>query len=475
MVEEGCDVVVIGAGAAGLAAARAIADAGRHVIVLEARDRIGGRIHTADVPDLGAPVELGAAFIHGDPPELWAIAEAAALHVCDAEEAHVARDGDRLVERGEFGGEIGEVLDALDAEARRPGAPDVSVAEFLAARFAGPAHDDARRMVTAYVEGFHAGDVGDAGIQAIARAEDSSSGNEAAYRIVDGYARVPEWLYDGRGTRAPLDVRLAHTVEAVAWGADGVRVRATTAEGGRELRAACAVVTLPLGVLAQSLALTSAGSRGEARAQVPTGTTAVARGLVRFDPPLDAKRDALDGIALGQVARIVLRFRRRFWEEAGAVPALADRDAGAMLAFVHTPELEVPVWWTLRAIRAPVLVAWSGATKARALLALDADVRRDRVLNALATAFGMTRSALDAEFVALYEHDWSRDPFSRGAYSYARVGGRGAFDALARPLGPLVFAGEATVGDGDWGTVHGALRSGGRAAREALALVAPGG
>ncbi len=169
-----------------------------------------------------------------------------------------------------------------------------------------------------------------------------------------------------------------------------------------------------------------------------------------------------------------MHFRTRFWERPGAVPALANPAEAAGLAFVHTPELDVPVWWTLRALRAPLLVAWSGARKARALLALDADARRGRILDALATTFGVTRAVIDAEFVAAYEHDWSRDPFARGAYSYARVGGAGAFAALARPIGPLLFAGEATAGDGEWGTVHGALRSGERAAREALALLARG-
>lgn len=444
------DVVVIGAGAAGLSAARTLADAGRRVVVFEARDRIGGRIHTAHLPDLGAPVELGAAFIHGDPPELWRIAEAAALHVVDAEEQHVALDAGRLVVREDFGGEIGEVLDALHGEAHRPQALDVSVGAFLRDRFGDAAHADARRMLASYVEGFHAAPIDDAGIEGIAVAEGQSSGNDAAYRIVDGYARVPEWLASGDTTGQPLDIRLGHLVEQVRWGDNNAQIRAHAADGAVEIRARCAVVTLPLGVLT---------------------APADARGVVAFEPPLTDKRDAYQQLAMGQVARMVLRFRRRFWEEPGAVPALVDPEQGKQLAFVHTPELDVPVWWTLRAIRAPVLVAWAGAGKAEALLAREPDARRACVLDALATAFGRSRAAIDAEFIAAYTHDWSHDPFARGAYSYARVGGRGGFAALARPLGPLLFAGEATVTDGDWGTVHGALRSGARAAREALALL----
>lgn len=447
-------MVVIGAGASGLAAARAIADAGRRVVVLEARDRIGGRVHTADVPDLGAPVELGAEFIHGDPPELWAVAEAAALRVVDVEEQHLALDGGRLVERDDFSGEVEEAFDLMHAEGRRPGAPDVSVAEFFRTHLTSPAQADARRMAVSFIEGFHAADAEQAGIVALAGPEDDGGGNDVSYRFVDGYLGVPRWFYDGGGRRPALDVRLAHVVERVAWDDGGVRVAAAGPGGAVELRARCAVVTLPLGVLA-----------------APEG----AEGAVRFDPPLDERRWAVEHLAMGQVARLVLRFRRRFWEDLGAAPALPDAAAGRNLSFVHTPELDVPVWWTQRAIRSPVLVAWAGGAKARALLALDPGARRERVLDALATTFGTTRAALDREFVAAYEHDWSRDPFARGAYSYARVGGRPAFARLAEPAGALYFAGEATNGDGDWATVHGAIRSGERAAREALDLLARAG
>lgn len=446
----GVDVLVVGAGAAGLAAARALADAGRRVVVLEARDRIGGRVFTQHVPGCPAPIELGAEFVHGDPPELWAVAEAAALRLVDSVEERVVRSGDRLVASDGFDEAMGEVFEALGAEGGREGAADVSVAAFLQARFGDEAHADARRVVTSYVEGFHAADTDDAGIRGVARAESHTSGTDAAHRVVDGYASVPGWLYDGNGARGALDVRLQHAVEHVAWDEAGVRVRAASPGGTAEFRARCAVVTLPLGVWR--------AAPGEA-------------GAVTFDPPLDAKRDAIAGLAMGDISRTVLQFRTRFWERDGAVPALEDPKAGRDLAFVQTPDLDVPVWWTVRALRAPVLVAWVGAAKARALLALDAGARHERILAALATAFGVDVDFLRRELIAMHEHDWSRDPYARGAYSYARVGGVDAFAALARPCGALFFAGESTVDDGDWATVHGAIRSGHRAAREALDLL----
>lgn len=438
------DVVVIGAGAAGLACARALHDAGARTLVVEARDRVGGRVHTVRVPGLAAPVELGAEFVHGTPAALWELVDAAALRVVDAVEEHLVRDGDRLRRRDDFSGEMGHVLAGLDAER-----VDRSFAAYLDASWGGAEHAELRRLACGYVEGFHAAPAADVGVVGLARAEGAASGNDQAFRIVDGYDRVLEPLVDP-GARA-LPVRLNTVVRAVRWSRGAVELR--VAHDGREetVRARAAVVTLPVGVL---------------RAPVD------APGAVAFDPPLDAKRAALDGIGVGPVCRMVLRFHRRFWESPGGVPALEDPEDGAALAFVHAPDTAVPVWWSLRALRAPVLVGWAGGPRAERLLALDAAAREAEAVRALATTFALTPDAVAESLVALHEHDWSADPYARGAYTYARVGGADAGAALARPLdGTLFFAGEATASGGNAGTVHGALTSGRRAAREVLAAL----
>ena len=118
------DVVVIGAGAAGLAAARALTDAGRRVIVLEARDRIGGRVYTHHEPGLAVPIELGAEFVHGTSRAVWDIIDAAGLRAVDAIEEHIALDRGRLGGRDTFSGDIEPVLEALGDWDRQPARPD---------------------------------------------------------------------------------------------------------------------------------------------------------------------------------------------------------------------------------------------------------------------------------------------------------------------------------------------------------------
>src|SRR5215203_2819327 len=136
------DVVVIGAGAAGLMAARELRDAGRRVLVLEARDRIGGRVHTIRPIGLPVPVELGAEFIHGRAETTFRLVHAAALVACDTAEEHLARGADgRLAERDDFAGGLAEILRALD-EARNA-SDDPSFADWVQARFGDAAHAEA--------------------------------------------------------------------------------------------------------------------------------------------------------------------------------------------------------------------------------------------------------------------------------------------------------------------------------------------
>ena len=159
-------------------------------------------------------------------------------------------------------------------------------------------------------------------------------------------------------------------------------------------------------------------------------------------------------IFIGHVVKIVFRFRERFWKEP--------------FNFLHTNDRYVPTYWTAAPVRAPLLTAWAGGHAADRLLAEGSDAMIDRTIDSMAGAFEMKRRELDAQFVAAYTHDWQADPFARGAYSYAGVGGHAAHQRLARPLqSTLFFAGEATSGD-ETGTVSGAITSGRRAARELL-------
>jgi monoamine oxidase len=184
-------------------------------------------------------------------------------------------------------------------------------------------------------------------------------------------------------------------------------------------------------------------------------------GNVRFTPALTSKREALKGLAPGPVVKAVLRFRTAFWET-------ADRGAYRDVSFFHPRESSFPTFWTAQPVRAPLMVGWAAGPKAMRLANATKPEVVEQALSSLAAIFGDAES-IRSELGGAWVHDWQRDPYARGAYSYVVVGGGKAREQLAEPLmGTLFFAGEAADTEGEAGTVAGALQSGIRAAREVM-------
>jgi monoamine oxidase len=191
-------------------------------------------------------------------------------------------------------------------------------------------------------------------------------------------------------------------------------------------------------------------------------------GAIRFEPPISAKHAAMAHLAMGDVVRVVFRFRRRWWADAPRVPRLRAH-ALDLLGFLHTPDATFPTWWSAYPDTAPVLVAWCGGPAARQLSGLATRDVTTRALGGLASAIGLPFHRVHREVAQVWTHDWMNDPFARGVYSYQLVGGVDAPRDLARPIdGTLFFAGEATDTSGSTGTVHGAIASGTRAATQVL-------
>jgi monoamine oxidase len=204
-------------------------------------------------------------------------------------------------------------------------------------------------------------------------------------------------------------------------------------------RARAAILTAPLGLLT-------------AATESP--------GAIRFTPPLAAKQVALAGLLCGPALKVALRFREPFWER-------PDGGRYADTSFFHAPDSVFPTFWTTHPIRSPLLTAWVGGPSAARLCALEDEAVIRQALACVRALFGRRRAG-GAQLQAAYVHNWERDSFARGAYSYVAVGGGQARKLLATPLeGTLFFAGEATDTTGEPATVTGALRSGARAAREA--------
>jgi monoamine oxidase len=425
------DVVVIGAGAAGLAAARDLSMSGRRVIVLEARDRWGGRVFTHRSPMWPVPVELGAEFVHGEPEETMEGARAAGLAVETLPDRHVWARGGRLRPMGDIWSRFDEVRKRISTRGS-----DVSVADFLARHsFPRPVKQLARMTV----EGYHAASVARMSAHALAAGdEEMDEASHGQHRLVEGYDRLLEWLRTGLDP-AHVNVRLRAAATEVHWDNGRVRVLARVGTGieAQTFGAQAVVVTVPLGVL-----------------KAP----AEERGGLRFQPDLDRYRRALDGLDMGHVVKVVLRLRERAWT--------ADAD------FFHDPDAAFPTWWTRGPLRVPVLTAWAGGPAAEALRGLAKRDVIDVALATLASMLGERRARLEQLVEGWAWHDWQADPLSRGAYAHVLVGGVASQRALARPVEHTVFfAGEATDAE-QTGTVSGAIASGRRAARQVQTALA---
>ncbi|MBV8784720.1 MAG: FAD-dependent oxidoreductase [Gammaproteobacteria bacterium] len=425
------EVLVIGAGAAGLAAAAELAAAGRSTLVLEARDRLGGRIWTRPEAGLAVPVELGAEFIHGAAAATRTRLALAGTGTVDAADSHVRlrlghlHSGDSLFE------EVQRALKETQALDRADMAFDTLLERHLRTALSA----DARRFARTMAQGFDAADTRRASARAIRDEWSGGTLGEAPQsRPEGGYAALIEALRAPLAD-SPVQLRLQCPVSEVRWSPRGVEVRARALNSQLRVRARRCILAVPLELL-----------RG-------------GRAAVRFAPALAAKRAALRYIASGPVVKLLLRFAEAFWErlEGGRY-----RDTG----FFHAPHAPIPTFWSAAPARAPLLVAWAGGPRAARLAGQSPPQLVRTALASLAHLFG--RRAL-SPLEAYYYHDWQRDPFARGAYSYLTVGGGEARQQLAEPLAAtLFFAGEATDADGEAGTVAGAVQSGTRAAQQLL-------
>jgi monoamine oxidase len=452
------DALVIGAGAAGLAAARVLSERGLSLALLEARDRIGGRIFTTRPAGASLPVELGAEFVHGRPTEIFAIARAAGLTLCELTGDVWTSEGGRLLnsqDGDEDENEEGDGEDGLDtvlaAVANWRGA-DQSLQAFMDERFPGERWAAARLWASSYVEGFDAALPDQVSVRWLAQTEAvaTASDGDRQFRIVDGYDHLLQWLRD-RLDPERTALHLNTVVSDLRWSSGRVEVVAHTPDGAAldPFTARAAVITLPLGVLA-------------APPDAP--------GAVRFTPELPGKRAAIAGLDMGHAVKVVLRFREAFWDAGPQARPLLPR-----LSFLFSGDAVMPTWWTSYPLLTPTLNGWTGGPRAARLAGHSEAALVEEAVVALGRALGMARSDLEALLDAWHAHNWSADPFARGAYSYVRVGGIEALRQLGEPVeGTLFFAGEATNDAGHTGTVHGALATGSRAAGELLTQVAAG-
>jgi monoamine oxidase len=424
------DVIVIGAGAAGLAAARTLGQRGVSSVVLEARDRVGGRIYTVRDENTSTPIELGAEFVHGSADATRNLIHESRLTMYEITGERWLSQRTGLVHFHDFWDRLDRVLGRMDEDRE----PDRPFAAFLADKPGGRRFAGDRALASQWVRGFHAADPTDVSEQAIASGGSPGEDEEERIqaRIVDGYGALARFLASGLP-----DVRLGAVATQVRWDRGHVSVTGTQNRTGFELSARAAIVTCPLPILQ--------------------------RGDLTFDPPLPpAHRAALEQLAMGHVVRASLVLDEPFW----TTKKVQGREATMRcLTFLHAGTDGMPVCWTQYPVQAPVITAWFGFPDALELSARSAIEIEKRTVSAVARSFHTSRTALARRIRAFHSHNWTQDPFAGGAYSYARVGGINAPKTLSRSLeGTIFLAGEAYDPEGRNGTVEGAIASGERAA-----------
>lgn len=412
------DVIIIGAGAAGLMAARVLAEGGRKVMVLEAKARCGGRIHTYTDEHFEGPVELGAEFVHGDLPLTLALAKEAAIEVIPVEGAHYAYDGNRLVkdESNGLSKEVEEELKNLK--------DDLPVAEFLN-NLRNKVSDEVKNEVRGYVSGYYAAEVSKASTLAMKEEWFAESG--ADKRLQGGYKRLIDYLQN-RCEALGVVIKLENPIKKINWRQEQV----TISSSSQQFYCKQVLVTVPLGVL-------------QAHA-------------IDINPFPQTLKEAIAALGFGAVIKFQFQYKKPFWNN--AAPDVS------MLFSNET----IPTWWTQHPNKNNLLTGWVAGDGAIPLAGLNRFQLKEKALQSLSHIFKIPVAKLEEGLTAWYINNWNKGLFARGGYSFATVAGE-AWKKRAKPYfeNKLFFAGECWYSGKEIGTVEAALQTGKAAAEAVLA------
>ncbi|HEY0741187.1 MAG TPA: NAD(P)/FAD-dependent oxidoreductase [Chryseosolibacter sp.] len=422
-VTEHFDIIIIGAGASGLLAARELTRVKLGVLILEAQDRIGGRMYTNFPEGFTAPIESGAEFVHGDAPISLELLEEADLKYTEMKGNTYQAHNDSVEKKDFFDSDWEVLLKALKTLHY-----DMPFSQFLDTHFKDAKYKDLRDNVKRFVEGYNAADIEKVSSMAL-REEWSEEEDPAQYRIKGGYTM----LYDFLAAEVEINggiIRLNQKVTEIRWTKNRVEVNV----GLKKYQARKCLVTIPVSVLQTE--------------------------SIAFVPAIPDVISASKKIGFGPVVKINLEFRIPFWESE------TERKFKA-LQFLFTDEA-IPTWWSQVPDTRPLLTGWIGGPGAERLRLTDQEIF-ELALQSLVNAFKHPKHKIQEHLLAWKVDQWIHNEFSMGAYSYEMVGTPQAVSVLEKPVDDtLYFCGEAIYAGPYKGTVEAALTSGRDAAKRIL-------
>jgi monoamine oxidase len=432
---KNCEILIIGAGATGLMAARTLARAGKKVTVLEARDRCGGRIHTINQELFFRNAELGAEFIHGDLPVTLNLLKDAGIAYHHAGGRMWHYKNGKFMEEDEPTEGWDLLLDKLEELQT-----DITIEGFLQKEFPEDKYDGLKNSVRRFVSGYDTADPSLASSFAL-RSEWGNEDEGAQHRIKGGYGVMINYLED-ETKAAGGSICLNSIVKEIQW--ENGKAKAFTGDGAI-YEADKILIALPLGILKADKSQKAA---------------------INVVPAISTQQKAIDTMGFGAIIKILLEFDEPFWEDEQAT-ALAGKSLKNM-AFLLSHE-EIPTWWTQAPQHSTVLTGWLGGPPALAKKDLIDHELLEQSLQSLANIFKRDIVDLKNKLVAFNIVNWTTDPFTLGSYAYDTIAAPASRKVLSMPIdNTIYFAGEYLYEGPAMGTVEAALTSGKEVAERIL-------
>lgn len=424
------DVVMVGAGPAGLIAAYQLAKAGKKILVLEARDRIGGRAYTHQPEGFSKPIEMGAEFVHGKLPITLGLLQQAGLGY------HLIKGKSYSVKKGNVQKDDDFIADwDLLMEKLNSVEKDLTINDFLEMHFADDTYNALKESVRSYVQGFDSADPNKVSTISL-RNEWENDDQEHQYRIDKGYTALLHWMAN-ETIKNGATIELSKTVKTVRWNSDGGEI--ITADN-QIFKFVKAIFSVPLGIWQAS---------------------AESIGAISFEPRLINKTEAAKQMGYGGVIKISMEFTEPVWEE-----STPNKMKGAGFIF---SDAEFPTWWTQNPEKSNLLTGWIAGPHAQEIADCDMAQIEEKSIRSLAYILGTDAAFIKTKLQACAITNWVKDPFALGAYSYETLQSSTAREILQSPVSnTLFFAGEALYKGVHPGTVEAAFTTGIEAATAVL-------